>query len=80
MNIVNFPPREDELPKHAGGRLKSQLDESTILTLEHGTYTVFFDTGDSIIILSNAAGAGEVLLNLEKGKLALLAEVLESER
>ena len=79
MNIVDFPPREEEPPKHAGERLKSQLDESTILTSEHGTYTVFFDTGEAIVILSNATSAGEVLLNLEKGKLALLAEVLDSE-
>jgi hypothetical protein len=40
---------------------------------------VFFDTGDALVILSNATSAGEVLLNLEKGKLALLAEVLDSE-
>lgn len=79
MKIVDFPPREEETPKHAGERLKTQLEESDVLKAEHGMYTLFFDTGDSIIILSNATSAGEVLLNLEKGKLALLAEVLESE-
>lgn len=78
MKILNFPPRQDEIPKHAGERLKLQLDTSELLSLEHGTYTVFFDSGDAIVILSNAQSAGDVLLNLEKGKLALLSEVLDT--
>jgi len=78
MNIVDFPPtKTEQVPPHSGERLKTQLEQSGVLDMKEGTYTVFFDTEDSIIILSNAISAGEVLLNLEKGKLALLAEVLE---
>lgn len=79
MNIVDFPKKEEEPLQNAGERLKAQCNQAGLFDIEKGDYTMFFDTGDSIVILSNATSAGEVLLNLEKGKLALLAEVLDSE-
>lgn len=79
MNIVDFPKKEEEPPQNAGERLLDQCQHAGLFEIEKGDYTMFFDTGDSIIILSNASSAGNIFLNLEKGKLALLSEVIDSE-
>jgi hypothetical protein len=78
MKVVegNFSP--DEGPIHAGERLKLQLEDSGVLERNDGVYTLLFDTGDSMFILSNGDGPGDVLLTMEKGKTAVMANVYGS--
>jgi hypothetical protein len=79
MKIVEFPTRTEEVPDHAGERLGYQLAQSKILEEAEGDYALFFDVGDSIFVFTNCDGAGEVLLTIEKGKMAVMAAVYEKE-
>ncbi len=79
MKVIKGNFKKDELPDHAGERLRYQLDNCDVLDLATGTYTLLFDSGDSIFILTNGDGAGDVLLNMEKAKMALMATVYEGE-
>ena len=66
-------------PKHSGERLAEQLAESGILDIKDGNYCLIWDNPTNINILTNADGAGEALLTLEKGKAAILSAVLQTE-
>jgi len=73
MKVIQGNFGEKELPEHVGERLRGQIEESGILDIEHGDYTLIFDRGDALYIISSGEGPGDVLLSLEKGKVAILA-------
>jgi hypothetical protein len=75
MKVVEMPKKAAEAPKHSGELLRYQLESSGVLDIEDGAFTLFFDTGDSVFIMTNGDGPGEVLLNIEKGKMAIMAGV-----
>jgi hypothetical protein len=68
-----------EAVKHSGERLSEQLAESGILDIADGNYCVIWDNPTYISILTNADGAGDALLTIEKGKAAILSSVLQTE-
>ena len=72
----NKPP---EGPDHAGERLKLQLEEADLFDVAEGNYVLLFDAPDSICIMTNGDGAGDVLLTIEKGKAAVMSAVFHSE-
>lgn len=73
MKVIQGDFKKEDLPVHSGERLRFQLEQSDVLNMQTGIYTLIFDTGESIHLISNGDGAGEVLLTIEKGKMAVLA-------
>ncbi len=63
--------------EHVGEALLSQIKESGVLEFAEGDYVVLFDTGSALAILSNGRGPGDVLLTLEKGRIAVMASVYD---
>ncbi len=78
MEVIQggFGEKVDEV-KHAGEQLKMQLEESGLFEVRSGTYTMFFETAESVAIVTNCNNAPEVLMSLEKGKLAIMAAAME---
>ena len=72
----NKPP---EGPDHAGERLKHQLEGADLFSIEKGNYVLLFDAPDSICIITNGDGVGDVLLTLEKGKSAIMSSLFHAE-
>jgi hypothetical protein len=68
-----------EAVKHSGARLAEQLAESGLLDIPEGNYCVIWDNPTSISILTNADGAGDALLTMEKGKAAIMSSILTTE-
>ena len=64
-------------PQNVGEALRLQIEDSGILEFDLGDYVVLFDTGTSMAILSNGRGPGDVLLTLEKGRIAVMAAVYD---
>jgi hypothetical protein len=75
MKVIEGNFNNPDAPKHSGELLRYQLESSGVLDIEDGAFTLFFDTGDSVFIMTNGDGPGEVLLNIEKGKMAIMAGV-----
>ena len=74
MKLVEGNFKGPKKPPHAGQRLLEQIKDSGILDMEYGVFTVCFDAGHSICILSNAEGPGNVLLNFKKAEMAIMAQ------
>jgi hypothetical protein len=62
-----------------GKRLLEQIEESGLDKLETGVFSLCFDSGGSLHILSNAEGAGDVLLTFKKAEMALLASTYDGD-
>jgi hypothetical protein len=75
MKVIEGGFGKGELPDHAGERLRVQLEDSGVLEIKNAVFTLLFDSGDSMFIMSNGDGPGEVLLNMEKGKMAVMSNV-----
>jgi hypothetical protein len=73
-----FKPHK-EPTEHSGKRLMQQITDSGVLDLATGTFSLCFDSGDSVFILSNGEGAGSVLLNFKKAEIALMASTYDEE-
>ena len=69
--------KEKDSPQSAGALLREQLEESGLFDVDVGTYTMFFETSASVAIVTNCGSAPEVLMSLEKGKLAIMAAAME---
>jgi hypothetical protein len=75
MKIVEFPGGKDDdlMPMQ---KLREQLDKSELEHLD-GRYVLLFDTGDSMAMLANVGDPGDVLLLMEKSKMAIMASVFD---
>ena len=79
MKVVKGPFGEAEPTKHAGERLLEQLAMTGLDQEAHGTYVLLFDVGDSTMVVTNTHSAAEVLLEIEKGKWAVMAQEMTGE-
>ncbi len=79
MKVIKGNFNKDEGPDHAGERLRFQLEESKIMEESTGSYVLFFDAPDSIMVMTNGEGAGDVLLVVEKGKAAIMSAIFHAE-
>jgi hypothetical protein len=75
VKVIQGGFKPPEGPEHAGERLRLQIEDSGVLEEKEGTFTILFDTGKSMYIMSNAEGPGDVLLCMEKGRMAVMANV-----
>ena len=76
MKIVDFPSRDAEDPKKPMERLVEQITEHDVSDLE-GEYLLLFDTGDSMVMLSNVGEPGQALMVMEKGRMAIMAAAFD---
>lgn len=77
MKIVEFPGKEENqlMPMQ---NLRKQLENHDLEHLD-GHYVLLFDTGDSMLMLGNISSPGDVMLLMEKSKMAVMAAVFEDE-
>jgi hypothetical protein len=76
MKIVDFPTRDEEDPKKPMERLVEQITENVVGDLE-GEYLLLFDTGDSMVMLSNVGEPGQALMIIEKSRMAIMAAAFD---
>lgn len=79
MKVVKGPFGEAEPTKHSGERLLEQISMTELDKEETGTYVLLFDVGEATLVLTNTRSAGDVLLEIEKGKWAVMAQEMTGE-
>ncbi len=76
MKVISGDFGETEKGPTTGEKLMEHITMAGLADRKTGSYVLLFDEGDATFVMSNASGPGEVLLELEKGRMAIMAEEL----